>query len=47
MNYTAFFKDIYIVIKFSKFRYDRNKDGRLDFDEFKELMVTNKKQPDK
>ena len=25
-------------------RYDRNHDGRLDFDEFKDLMVSNKKQ---
>jgi len=24
-------------------RYDRNRDGRLDFDEFKDLMVSNNK----
>ena len=25
-------------------KYDRNKDGRLEFDEFKELMESNSKQ---
>ena len=25
-------------------RFDKNKDGRLDFDEFKHLMVSNKKE---
>ena len=28
-------------------KFDRNRDGRLDFEEFKELMESNKKSPPK